>query len=103
MTRVSDRAGLAGYGCLVVLALAGGLGGLGLLIAGVGVYVGAAGTNLSKVEEAHAFTEVLERAVVLCGFGALALLVGIVASVVLLKELSDDASRAARGPMAERE
>ena len=99
MTRQGDRVGLAGFGCLVALALAGLLGGLGLLVAGAGVFIGAAGDRVSKVEQAYALTGTLERSVILCGFGALALLVGIVASVVLMKELGDDASRAARGPV----
>lgn len=97
MTR--DGTGLAGYGCLGTLSVAGLLGGLGLFLAGLGRYLTAADSTLSKVEQAHAFTEALEGAVVLCGFGALALLIGVVATVVLLKELGDDAERARRGPV----
>lgn len=97
----ADRVGLAGYGCLVTLALAGGLGGAGLLLAGIGTYARSVGRKLADVGEAHELAGTLERAVVLCGFGALALLVGVVATVVLLKELGDDAARAERGPVRE--
>lgn len=96
-----DRLGLAGYGCLAALALVGGLGGGGLLLAGVGLYVGATGRRLESVREASELAGTLERAVALCGFGALLLLVGVVAVVVLLKELGDDAARAERGPVRE--
>lgn len=103
MTGTGDRAGLAGYGCLLTLSVAGLLGGVGLFLFGLGVYLTAAGQNLSKIEQAHALTEALERAVVLCGFGALSLLIGVVATVVLLKELGDDADRARRGPVEGRD
>ncbi len=95
----SDRVGLAGYGCLVALSLGGGLGGAGLLLAGIGTYATSAGRTLAAAHEAPEFARSLERAVVLCGFGALAVLIGVVAAVVLLKELGDDAARAARGPL----
>ncbi len=97
----ADRVGLVGYGCLVALALGGGLGGAGLLLAGIGAYAGSAGRKLADLAEAHELAGTLERAVILCGFGALALLVGVVATVVLLKELGDDAARASRGPVRE--
>lgn len=97
--RRADRVGLWGYGCLVALVAGGGLGGAGLLLAGIGTYARTAGQTLAGLEEAPAFTRTLERSVVLCGFGALALLVAVVAAVVLLKELGDDAARAGRGPV----
>jgi hypothetical protein len=95
----NDRVGLAGYGCLVTLSAAGGLGGGALIVLGIGAYVGAANQKLARAEEAPAFADALERSVVLCGFGALGILVAVIAAIVLLKELSDDAARAARGPM----
>lgn len=95
----NDRVGLAGYGCLATLSAGGGLVGAGLIVSGIGAYVGAASQKLARGEEAAAFADALERSVVLCGFGALAMLVAVVAAIVLLKELSDDAARAARGPM----
>jgi len=94
-----DRVGLAGYGCLATLSAGGGLVGVGLIVLGIGAYVGAAEQRLARAEEAPAFADALERAVVLCGFGSLGILVAVVAAVVLLKELSDDAARATRGPM----
>jgi hypothetical protein len=94
-----DRVGLFGFGCLAALVGAGGLAGLGLLLAGVGVYATAATRPLARVAEAKGLAEALERAVVLCGFGALLLLVAVIAAVVLLKELGDDAARARRGAL----
>lgn len=94
-----DRVGLAGYGCLATLSAGGGLAGVGLIVLGIGAYVGAAEQRLARAEEAPAFADALERAVILCGFGTLGLLVAVIAAVVLLKELSDDAARATRGPM----
>jgi hypothetical protein len=94
-----DRVGLAGYGCLAALTAGGGLVGAGLIVLGIGAYVGAAGQRLDRADEAPAFADALERAVVLCGFGSLGLLVAVIAAVVLLKELGDDAARAARGPL----
>lgn len=91
--------GLAGYGCLATLSAGSGLAGVSLIVLGIGAYVGAAGQRLDSAAEAPALADALERAVILCGFGSLGLLVAVVAAVVLLKELSDDAARAARGPL----
>lgn len=91
--------GLAGYGCLATLSAGGGLVGAGLIVLGIGAYVGAAGQKLARADEAAAFADALERAVILCGFGALAVLIAVIAAIVLLKELGDDAARAARGPL----
>ena len=95
-----DAVGLAGYGCLITLALAGGLGGTALLMLGIGRVVGAGRMPVQSGAEARELSLSLEWAVALCGFGALALLIGAVAGVVLLKELSDDASRRERGALS---
>ncbi|MBX3471501.1 MAG: hypothetical protein KF878_32005 [Planctomycetes bacterium] len=97
-TTARDRAGLVGFGCLALLAGGGGLGGAALLLLGIGGYARAATSPLARAEDAPGLLDALERAVVLCGAGALLLLIGIVAAVVLLKELGDDAARARRGP-----
>ncbi|MCO5168323.1 MAG: hypothetical protein M9894_18440 [Planctomycetes bacterium] len=94
-----DRVGLAGFACLGVVAAVGGLGGAVLAFLGVGAYARAATAPLTRAEDAAPLLGTLERAVVLCGAGALLLLVGVVAAVVLVKELSDDANRAHRGPV----
>ena len=56
-------------------------------------------TPLGSVDEAAQLVTSLEGAVALSGFGALALLIGFVSGVVLLKELSDDAASRVRGPV----
>ena len=91
--------GLGGYGCLVTLALAGFIGGSGLVFLGVSAVVKASGGELHSGADANAFVNSLEVAVALVGFGALGLLVGSVASVVLLKELGDESDRRVRGPV----
>jgi hypothetical protein len=97
--RRRDGTGLRGYACLGLLAGLGWLGGLGLLFAALAAYMRAADQSVARIDEAYDLTNALEKAVVLCGFGALALLVGVVATVVLIKELGDDAARASRGPV----
>ena len=92
-----DIVGLAGYGCLSVLLLSGLGGGLGLIVMGIGAYLRAGAIDVEDTVEAHRLLDGLEGAVVLCGAGTLALLVGLVALVVLLKELGDDSRRASRG------
>ena len=95
----SDRAGLAGYGCLVGL-LAGGLGGGCLLVfMGIATLMRARTEDLGSTDEAWALVDSLEGAVALCGAGALALLIGIVSGVVLLKEMADETERHHRGPV----
>ncbi len=94
-----DRVGLAGYGCLVALLLGPGVGGLWLLVLGIGRVVAGSGAEMKHAGDAHALADSLEVAVAYAGAGALLLLVALVALVVLLKELSDDAARRARGPV----
>jgi hypothetical protein len=91
---------MRGYACLGLIAATGWLGGLALVMAGLAVYMRAASLRVERMDDARDLTAALEQAVALCGFAALALLVGIVASVVLVKELGDDAARAERGPVA---
>ena len=95
----SDLLGLGGYGCLMTLSLAGFIGGSGLVFLGVSALLKASREQLRSGEDAYALVGSLEGAVALVGFGALALLVGCVASVVLLKELGDESSRRERGPV----
>lgn len=94
-----DRVGLAGYGCLVALLLGPGVGGLWLVVLGVGRVVAGSGAELKHAGDAHELANSLEVAVAYAGAGALLVLIALVALVVLLKELSDDAARRARGPV----
>jgi hypothetical protein len=94
----SDVTGLKGYGCLISLVLAGFIGGTLLVFLGVSALMDAR-TPLGSVDDAAQLVTSLEGAVALSGFGALALLIGFVSAVVLLKELSDDAARRVRGPV----
>ena len=55
--------------------------------------------ELESGADAHALIDSLEGAAAAVGFGSLLLLLGIVAGVVLLKELADEASRRERGPV----
>ena len=96
-TTRSDRVGLAGYGCLVALLLAGGGGGCALMLAGIGAFIGASGTEVEDTADAAGFLESLEGSVVLCGSATLALLVAVIALVILLKELGDDMAKRRRG------
>ena len=92
------RQGLVGYATLAGLCAAG-LGGAAVL-GGLGLqaYFAAAQAPVTKAGEARALVSSLEGALVLWCFGVLALCVAITAFVVLLKALSDDVSRARRGP-----
>lgn len=94
----SDTTGLAGYGCLISLVLTGFIGGSLLVFLGVSAVIDAR-TPLGSVDDAAQLVTSLEGAVALSGFGALALLIGFVSAVVLLKELSDDSARRSRGPV----
>jgi hypothetical protein len=80
-------------------SLGPGVGGLWLLVLGIGRVVAGSGAELKHAGDAHALADSLEVAVAYAGAGALLLLVALVALVVLLKELSDDAARRARGPV----
>ncbi len=94
-----QRVGAAGYGCLLILTLAGGLGGVAAVFWGVARFLRAREERLASGEDAAALLSGLEGAVAWVGLGVLALLVGGVALVVLLKELSDDAQQRGRGPV----
>jgi len=95
----SDRFGLAGYGCLVGLLAGGLLGGAALVFLGVAGIVRGSGSELASAREAWQLQVELETALVLVAAGCLGLLVGVVAGVVLLKELGDEAARRERGPL----
>lgn len=94
-----DRYGLAGYGCLTTLVVLGFGGGCLAFFLGISSFVAASKETLTDGRDADRFLGTLEGTVVLCAVGVLALLVGFVSSVVLLKELGDDSSRRARGPL----
>ena len=93
----ADQAGIAGYGCLTALVLAGFVGGSSLIFFGVSALMAARGETLESARDAGALVDSLEGAVAISGAGALGLLIGFVSAVVLLKELSDDAARRQRG------
>lgn len=95
--------GLAGYGCLVVLMLGGFLGGSGLVFLSVSRFMSAADTDLSGGADTEGFLDTLEGSVAAAGFGAVVLLVGVGATIVLLKEMADESSRRARGPVRQSE
>lgn len=94
-----EGAGLVGLGCLAGLLAVGAGGGGAALFLGVSRIVRGSLTPLESVREAHALAISLETAVVLCAVGALGVLLGGVALVLILKELSDQSARRQRGPI----
>lgn len=91
--------GLAGFGCLAALLLAGALGGTAAAFLGVARIVRGSEVELESARDAHALALSLEGAVALCGVGSLGILVAVVAAILLLKELGDASARRRRGPI----
>ena len=95
----AQRAGMAGYGCLMTLLLGAFCGGCLLMFLGVSSFMAAQRQAPRTMGDAQDFLGTLEGSLVLCALGALAFLVAVTSGVVLLKELGDDAARQRRGAL----
>lgn len=95
----ADKAGAAGYSCLVAVAAGGFVGAAGLGLLALRAFFLARVAPVEQPGGPLSFLQGLEAAVALTGTAAVLAVVGTVAAVVLLKEMGDEEAARRRGPI----